>query len=166
MKHKRKSGLFTAVMLWAVVLSMLTQFSLSPSVAAANFIVEIGGNVTCDSQTVCDATVTGYAPPILDVTTGDDIYFYYNVSWADNRDSGSSEASFSFWFDVTYNGLQDQDGDMWNRTGDDSGSRSWLITVSNVVVNNNIYLNWTDSIEVNVDDCRDTDGENKVISLI
>lgn len=166
MKHKRKSGLFTAVILWTVVLSMLTYFSLSPSVAAANFIVEVGGNVTCNSQTVCNAIVTGDPPASLDVTTGDDIYFYYNVTWADNRGSGSSDASFSFWLDVTYNGLQDQDGDMWNTTGDDSGSRSWLITVYNVVANNVIYLNWTDAIEVNVDDCSDTDGENRVISLI
>ncbi|MFQ6107541.1 MAG: hypothetical protein ACE5QF_08175 [Thermoplasmata archaeon] len=158
MKQKRRSGLLTIVIFWAVVLSMLMQFSLSPNVAAANFIVELGGDVTCNNQTMCSATVWGDPPDSLDVTTGDTVYFYYNVTWADKRNRGSSDASFSFWFNTTYDGNEDQDGDIWNTTGDDEGNRSWLITVPNVSAGKTIYVVWTDAIEVNVTDCSDTDG--------
>lgn len=165
MRQERRSGVFTLLILWAVVLGMLTQFSLSPNVAAANFIVELGGDVTCNSQPTCSAIVSGDPPDSLDVTTGDTVYFYYNVTWADRRNSGSSNASFSFWINTTYNGVQDQDGDMWNTTGNDGGNRSWLMTVPNVSAGKTIYVGWTDAIEVNVTDCSATDGKIDSILL-
>lgn len=160
MDNRKRSGMVTAILLWAVVLNVGMQLSLGPNVMAANvFATELLGNTSVYTSS-CDASVGGSVPGSLDVTTGDNVLVYYNVSWADYRAPNSVKARHEFWFDVAYGpSFREQDGTRFNTTGNEFGSDSFLITVPSVSASGYIYMNWTDAIDVNNGTCVDTTGD-------
>lgn len=99
----------------------------------ANVFAFAGTGTTSITTSSCYADVYGLIPSVLDVNNGDDIDFYFNVSWSDTRGSGSATHYFNM--TISYSRAS---GDQWAShtvltLGSGSGTQNMLVTVMNVI---------------------------------
>lgn len=145
-----KSRLIVSVIVWAVVLGLWTQISISPNVLAANvFGGSADGSTEC-SVLACSAdveiTLFSYA---LGVNNGDDVWYYFNVSWEDMRAWVAPLAEHHFEMTVYYPGRPLYVASKYVYTaGNEYGSDSLSIQVQNVSKGAIVTVTWFAEITV------------------
>jgi hypothetical protein len=150
------------VILWAVVLTLWTQISISPSARAAD--IDGGsaeGSTYCDVWT-CDADVEivllSYA---LDVNNGDDVWYYYYISWEDERAWAAPSAEHHFEMTVIYPSRPAYVADRYVYTeGNEIGTDTLTIEVQNVSEGAVVTVTWFAEITVPYPTaCYDSDSD-------
>jgi hypothetical protein len=159
---RSKSRLVSSVVLWAVVLTVWTQISISPGARAADIDGGFAdGSTYCDVFT-CDAdvqiTLFSFA---LDVNNGDDVWYYYDISWQDERAWVAPLAVHHFEMTVIYPGRPAYVAYRYvNTAGNEGGTDTLTIEVPNVSEGAVVTVTWFAEITVPYPSaCYDSDSD-------
>ena len=114
----------------------------------------------------CSADVFGVvAPTPLNVNNGDDVRFYFNVSWSDTRSSGSPTATHEFYLKAQWATTEwVEDTKTVLTTGSSSGSDNRFVTVPTVNENYVIVVTWRATLSAGPT-CIPSDEEVRTVTL-
>jgi hypothetical protein len=113
-------------------------------------VTTVHGQTSVDGG--CDAQTSGAVPQLMDVSNGDDLRYYYDVSWSDTRQSGSPKAYHNFTLILAYNrSVGDQYA--WKNvqttgTQGGSGSDTLSLTIYQVQLPADVFVHWFANITV------------------
>lgn len=166
MKSKNRSRLLSSAIVWAIVLMLWTLFSFTPSVMAIN---RLGGTATGETKASvgiapCHASVPWIAlPQVLQVASGDMVYYTYNFTWDDDRGPSSPEAVHHFSIAVNYPGRPPYAIQKVVKTYGGIGDpiRDDLrLNITNVEPGNNVTVQWGATLTISSPYCycSDYDG--------
>ncbi len=160
MKNERTIGCAT----FAIVIAFI--FVAQP-VAARLVTGATGYGSTLVTTYTCDAEVYGAVPAVLDIDSGDDVIFYYYVSWADQRIYPSQAATHNFTMIVSYSKLSGDRYDWleFSTDGNTNGGTMRSITVYNVQPPAWISVYWIATITSTSPSCSDQDSEGGPIQI-
>jgi len=130
-----------------------------PVAGILRVVTTVSGDTYVDSYT-CNAQVSGIVPRYLDVDPGDDVIYYYDISWDDIRNDGAQEAIHNFTMIISYNRTVG-DKFAWKEVitdGGDFGSDMSSITVYGILLPAQIWVHWYANITSLTPSCSDSDG--------
>ena len=160
MEGERTLGIVSFAIATALIL-------LANPVAATLWVGGTGTGVTeVEWNGSCSADVSGSGDQNLDVRSGDDVIFYYEVSWDDDRVPPAGRATHNFTMIVSYSRLV---GDLyaWKEVptyGDGGGQDTLHITVYGVQPPATIGVVWL--ARITAPSCYDDDFASATIYLI
>ena len=122
----------------------------------------VGGSTdvnTVFGTTFCSAHAYIVATPAVVGHVGDEISFWHNATWWDNRSSGAPTATHTFTLDVDYDGSSDDDWYQTQTTGNAHDGHTLNVTFTINNLNRQAHINWTASVTVGSPPvCTDSDS--------
>jgi len=160
MKNERTIGCAT----FATVIAFMF---LAQPVAARLVTGATGYGSTLVTTYTCDAEVYGAVPAVLDIDPGDDVIFYYQVSWDDQRSYPAQAAIHNFTMIVSYSKLSGDRHDWleFPTYGNNNGGTTRSITIYGVQPPASISVYWIASIYSTSPSCSDQDSDGGPIEI-
>ena len=146
---------------------MVSALLLLPQVARAATIFGASSGGRTEAQS-CNADVWFIVVPVvLDISSGDSVQIWFNVTLYDNRSVGSSDAYHYFKVNWTY-GMGSGYNDLNKKTngGNAYGYYPIPVTASNLQPPGTLGITWFASITVTTPYCFDSDSKVHNIGLV